>query len=278
MAEETTSQHRTAAQVQSEIDSTATQWRAAHEWAQATGAGLKERDLQENTTSFDDAVKKCCTHYFLLLDIMKDRASTRPLATSYNGNSDNSSREDDNHEQATDDFPEQVLLLDDDDDDDVGAATTSHQHMSASVDATSVDAPPKKTPSKKPKRKTTSSASMSDASLYGGDLAVASVMAQSAVDRKKQKQAAFAEHLCHNKCMETIWEQELVLGFPRSMYEPMPSVYLLYTAIQHDNSSVCLPNIDDVFNLKEYLKSCLSSLLFHKGTINTYMWCASFCT
>jgi hypothetical protein len=68
MAEETTSQHRTAAQVQSKIDSTATQWRAAHEWAQATGAGLKERDLQENTTTFDDAVKKRCPHYFLLLN------------------------------------------------------------------------------------------------------------------------------------------------------------------------------------------------------------------
>jgi hypothetical protein len=40
------------------------------------------------------------------------------------------------------------------------------------------------------------------------------------------------------------------------MYEPMLSVYLLYTAIQHDNSSVCLPNIDDVFNLtKEYLST-----------------------
>jgi hypothetical protein len=148
---------------------------------------------------------------------MKDRASIRPLATSYGGNWDDSYREDDDHEQATDDFPEQVLLLDDDDDDDddVGAATTSHQHMPASVDATSVDAPPKKTPSKKLKRKTTSLASMSDASLYGGDSAVASVMAQSAVDRKKQKQAAFAEHLCHNKRMETIREQELVLNTRR---------------------------------------------------------------
>jgi hypothetical protein len=33
------------------MGSTATQWCAAHEWAQATGAGLKERDLQETTTS-----------------------------------------------------------------------------------------------------------------------------------------------------------------------------------------------------------------------------------
>jgi hypothetical protein len=40
---------------------------------------------------------------------------------------------------------------------------------------------------------------MSDASLYGGDSAVASVMAQSAVDRKKQTQDAFAECLRHNK-------------------------------------------------------------------------------
>jgi hypothetical protein len=42
------------------------------------------------------------------------------------------------------------------------------------------------------------------------------------------------------------------------MYEPMLSVYLLYTAIQHDNSSVCLPNMDDVFNLKEYLSTVSS--------------------
>jgi hypothetical protein len=146
MAEETTSQHRTAAQVQSKIDSTATQWRAAHEWTQATGAGLKERDLQENTTTFDNAVKKRCPHCFLLLDIIKDRASTRPLATSYDGNWDKSSREGKDQEQAIDDnLPEQIVLLDDD----LGAST-SHQHMSA-VDASSADAPSKKTPSKKPK-------------------------------------------------------------------------------------------------------------------------------
>jgi hypothetical protein len=65
---------------------------------------LKERDLQENKTTFDDAIKKCCPQYFLFLDNMKDRASTRPLATSYDGNwKEFSKKEDEEHEQAIDD-------------------------------------------------------------------------------------------------------------------------------------------------------------------------------
>jgi hypothetical protein len=108
--------------------------------------------------------------------------------------------------------------------------------MSA-VDKSLVDAQSKTTPSKKPKRKTTSSASMSDASLlYGGDSAVASVMAQSAVDRTKQKQAAFAEHLRHNKQMETIWKQELMLN-TRCLEMEQKSVELDHKRLEIGNDS-----------------------------------------
>jgi hypothetical protein len=178
-------------------------------------------------------LKSAALTIFFLLDIMKDRTSTRPVATSYDGNwEEESSREDKDNEQAIDDaLPEQIVLLDDD----FGAAT-SHQHMSA-VDKSLVDAQSKTTPSKKPKRKTTSSASMSDASLlYGGDSAVASVMAQSAVDRTKQKQAAFAEHLRHNKQMETIWKQELMLN-TRCLEMEQKSVELDHKRLEIGNDS-----------------------------------------
>jgi hypothetical protein len=189
MAEETTSQHRTAAQFQSKVDSIATQWCAAHEWAQATGAGLKERRTQPLLTM---PLKRGCPHYFLLLDIMKDRTSTQPLATS---GMDPPGKTKIMSKRLMIIYQNKLFCL-------MMMTLVLLLPISTCLLLTPLLLMQRqiKTPSMQPKQKTTSSsASMSDASFYGGDLAVASVMAQSAVNRKKQKQAAFAEHLRHNK-------------------------------------------------------------------------------
>jgi hypothetical protein len=57
-------------------------FKEAHNFATSeTGAGLQERDVG----SFKDAVMKKCPYYDHILEIMSDRASSKPKATSYEG-------------------------------------------------------------------------------------------------------------------------------------------------------------------------------------------------
>jgi hypothetical protein len=71
--------------VQSKIQHIEKTFKEAYTFATSeTGAGLKETD--EGT--FHDAVKKKCPYYFDLLDIMSDRASSKPKATSYEASTD----------------------------------------------------------------------------------------------------------------------------------------------------------------------------------------------
>jgi hypothetical protein len=79
MSRETNSQ-RNAKNVLNKIQHIEKTFKDAHLFASSeTGAGLKEDD--EGT--FEDSVKKKCPYYFDLLDIMADRASSKPKATSY---------------------------------------------------------------------------------------------------------------------------------------------------------------------------------------------------
>lgn len=56
-------------------------FKEAHNFAESeTGAGIREND---GVTTFEDLVKKKCPFYYDIYDIMIDRASTRPKATSY---------------------------------------------------------------------------------------------------------------------------------------------------------------------------------------------------
>ena len=56
-------------------------FKEAHNFAESeTGAGIRENDGE---TTFQDLVKKKCPFYYDIYDIMIDRASTRPKATSY---------------------------------------------------------------------------------------------------------------------------------------------------------------------------------------------------
>jgi len=52
------------------------QFRSAHDWTQATGAGVTD------PVSFKEAVLRKCPWYYDLKDVMKDRASISLMATS----------------------------------------------------------------------------------------------------------------------------------------------------------------------------------------------------
>jgi hypothetical protein len=81
---------RTSKNVQSKIQHIEKTFKEAHAFATSeTGAGLKEDD--EGT--FDDAVKRKCPYYFDLLDVMADRASSKPKATSYDDSDDSDDSE-----------------------------------------------------------------------------------------------------------------------------------------------------------------------------------------
>ena len=70
---------RTANSVKCKIIGLESSWKMAHDWAGATGQGVKEN---EGVESFDAGVMQYCKYYFYLHDIMVDRCSSRPLANS----------------------------------------------------------------------------------------------------------------------------------------------------------------------------------------------------
>jgi hypothetical protein len=81
MARETMSTERNAKQVMDKISWIEDSFRSAHEFATSqTGAGIQERDGE---ATFQDAVRRKCSMYYELVDIMVDRASTEPKATKY---------------------------------------------------------------------------------------------------------------------------------------------------------------------------------------------------
>ena len=70
---------RNAKQISSKIGFILDTWKMAHDFANTeTGAGLRENDV----ASFNDAVRKKCKYYFDLLEVLADRASSKPKATS----------------------------------------------------------------------------------------------------------------------------------------------------------------------------------------------------
>ena len=79
MSKETTTQRDTK-NVLSKIQHIERTFREAHIFATSeTGAGIKDKD--EGT--FNTAVKKKCPYYYDLIDVMSDRASSKPIATNY---------------------------------------------------------------------------------------------------------------------------------------------------------------------------------------------------
>ena len=73
--------NRDSKSVKSKIEHIERAWRKAHEFATSvTGAGIQEQDGVEK---FEELVKKKCFCYYDLLDIMQDRASSKPKVTNY---------------------------------------------------------------------------------------------------------------------------------------------------------------------------------------------------
>jgi hypothetical protein len=78
---EETSTSRDGKNVLNKIQHIERTFKEAHNFAESeTGAGIRENDGE---TTFQDLVKKKCPFYYDIYDIMIDRASTRPKATSY---------------------------------------------------------------------------------------------------------------------------------------------------------------------------------------------------
>ena len=70
--------NRTGKLVLSKIQYIEKSWKRAHDWAQETGQGVLETDPH----GFEEAVMKYCRFYYVLLDVMQDRASSKALLTS----------------------------------------------------------------------------------------------------------------------------------------------------------------------------------------------------
>lgn len=80
MTRETRSE-RDGKQVLSKIQHVERSFRQAHNFVTSeTGAGIKEKD---GVAHFEDLVRKKCPHYYDLVDVMADRASSKPKATNY---------------------------------------------------------------------------------------------------------------------------------------------------------------------------------------------------
>jgi hypothetical protein len=87
MTNETISK-RDAKSVLSKIQHIERTWYLAHSFATLeTLAGIKEND---GAAHFEDLVEKKCPYYYKLLEVMQDRASSEPKATSYESDEDNS--------------------------------------------------------------------------------------------------------------------------------------------------------------------------------------------
>ena len=80
MSKETMSS-RDGKSVKSKIEHVERAWRKAHEFAtSATGAGIQATD---GVSKFEELVKKKCPFYYDIIEVMQDRASSRPKVTNY---------------------------------------------------------------------------------------------------------------------------------------------------------------------------------------------------
>jgi hypothetical protein len=79
MKNETTSSDRNSKQVLDRIKRLEDSFRSAHEFANSvTGAGIQERQGEQ---TFKDVVRKKCSYYYEMVDVMADRSGTAPRLT-----------------------------------------------------------------------------------------------------------------------------------------------------------------------------------------------------
>ena len=116
---------RKAPSVQLKIQAMESAFRYAHDWINNTGEGVRERD---GPVTFEEAVKKRFSYYYDLVDVMSDRASARPRASTDTMNMANS-----------DTSSSSSPSSDDGDDDDDGATVHSAPFPAAATAPTRRD-------------------------------------------------------------------------------------------------------------------------------------------
>ena len=153
------------------------------------GAGLKEED--EGT--FEDAVRKKCPYYYELVDIMSDRASSKPKVTSYDLD------DDDDEDGMSDDDDKSVSDISDGGD---GNDDKSQSTKRTATTAATTSSKKAKKPSKK------------RASPVMDDKAITALS-----EASKASEAKMKEMVRHNQFLEKLEEKKLVLEQKREERE-----------------------------------------------------------
>jgi hypothetical protein len=94
-------------------------FRDAHDWVNNTGVGVLERDGQ---VTFEEAVKKRFMYYYDLLDVMSERSSARPRASTDTMNMTGANDDDDDDDSSSSSPSISVTGKDEEEEDDVSVA------------------------------------------------------------------------------------------------------------------------------------------------------------
>ncbi|KAH9085496.1 hypothetical protein Ae201684P_005204 [Aphanomyces euteiches] len=127
--------HRSSREVRSKINDLERSYRAARDWANTTGEGVREEDEELGQTNVRAKIIKICKHYDALHPIMGDRPSARPIFT--NEEEDEGDIIQEKNQHGMDNF-------DDADDDDLAMASS---HQQRSYPSSSFTHPPANQPS-----------------------------------------------------------------------------------------------------------------------------------
>ncbi|KAH9122895.1 hypothetical protein LEN26_003459 [Aphanomyces euteiches] len=73
--------HRSSREVRSKINDLERSYRAARDWTNSTGEGIRDEDKELGETHVRTKILKICKHYDVLHPIMGDRPAARPIFT-----------------------------------------------------------------------------------------------------------------------------------------------------------------------------------------------------
>ena len=178
-------------------------FREAHNFATSeTGAGLKEGD----TGTFEEDVKRKCPYYFELVDIMADRASSKPKATSYDLLSNG--EDDDDDEEADDGDDVEPGAKADDNVSEMSVAESVASKQTESVATKQTTASSKKNSSRKKARQ--------NATPFEDETVAALTSASETAEAKMKEMSRHnkfqeLETARHNKYLEGLEERKLEL-------------------------------------------------------------------
>jgi hypothetical protein len=175
-----------------------TAWKKAHDCANTeTGVGLQESGDPEDIKTFKEAVLKKYKHYFDLLDVMVDRASTTPKTMSYESTTD----EDESVgllDGGNDDNDSEIDLFPNDNDDSV---FTGEVENNSKRPASIVTTRPSKPKTKKCR------GSITGTSMIGDE--IVAVLEKANFLRNRKFRDEMTERKRHNQVMEEVAQNEL---------------------------------------------------------------------